>query len=91
MTFAQIIIFLCGISNFWAHKAVMETDHPFVRDSKEYFGKYMGKWGSLSIEFMLLLAAFIGAAYFGIYAIIIYVIYSGFNLISAWVLLTGRI
>ena len=42
-----IITFLLGIANFAMHRAVVESNHPFVRDSKLHFGRHFGKMAAI--------------------------------------------
>ena len=51
--------FLLGIANFAMHKAVIESGHPFVKDSKLYFGRHFGKHGSYVLEFVILVGALV--------------------------------
>lgn len=86
-----ILCFLMGIGNFAMHKAVAESGHPFVRDTKLYFGKHFGQYGSYSVEWLMLA----GAMYFaheGSFVISsIYAAYTAVNALAAWLLLSGRI
>lgn len=85
-----IACFLLGIANFAMHKAVIESGHPFVEDTKLYFGRHFGRSGSYLIEFLLLLGALFfaygnSALVFGLYAG-----YTACNAIAAWLLLSRR-
>ncbi|MFC4291474.1 hypothetical protein ACFOWX_03495 [Sphingorhabdus arenilitoris] len=86
-----IIAFLLGIANFAMQKAVSESGHPFVEDSKIHFGKYFGKNSSYYLEYAIL----VGVMYFAVggswLAVGIYLVYSAINALAAWVLLTGRV
>lgn len=80
-----------GVINFFLHKAVIESGHPFIEDTKYYFGRHFGKNSSYIIEFALLLAA-LGFASTGSWlTVLIYGAYTGFNVIAAWMLLTGKV
>jgi hypothetical protein len=85
-----VICFLLGIGNFAMHKAVIESGHPFVEDTKLYFGRYFGRHGSYLVEFGILvgtmLFAFSGAAWI----IAFYAIYTACNAVAVWLLLTHR-
>ena len=50
-----IACFVLGVANFAMHKAVMESGHPFVEDTKLYFGRHFGRNGSYMVEYILLL------------------------------------
>ena len=84
-----VLIFLFGIANFAAHKAVLESGHPLV---KRIAWLRPGRFGppSLALEFGVLLAAllFVAEGYGAMGWV--YAIYSIANIGSAWALLTGR-
>ncbi len=86
-----IITFLLGIANFAMHRAVVESNHPFVRDSKLHFGRHFGKNGSYYLEFGILLALLAFAAGGSWIAPGVYLVYSALNLLAAWLLLSGRV
>lgn len=86
-----IICFVLGIGNFAMHKAVVESGHPFVEDSKLYFGRHLGRNGSYAIEFVMLAAAMIFAASGSWIAIVFYTIYTALNAVAAYVLLNGKV
>ena len=85
-----IVLFLLGIGNFAVHKAVLESGHPML-DALPAFYKSGGGRLSLGFEFMLLLVAMLLGAN-GVPGMgVAYLIYSIFNLGTAWLVLTGRI
>lgn len=84
-----IICFILGVTNFACHKAVMKSGHPFVEDTKTYFGKHFGKYGGYSIEFLILLAALIYSN--SLILTFIYIAYSGLNMVTAYMLINGKI
>lgn len=86
-----ILCFFMGIGNFAMHKAVAESTHPFVEDTKRYFGRHFGKSGSYAIELALLIGAMLFAQDGSLWATSLYLGYTLFNGIAAWMLLTGRI
>ncbi len=86
-----IICFLLGIANFAMHKAVIDSDHPFVHDSKLYFGRHIGPYGSYIIEYILLLGTLYFAHNGSIIIPICYLGYTLFNALAAWLLLSGRV
>ncbi len=88
---ALILCFLLGIGNFAAHKAVLESGHPFVRDAKYYFGRHFGQNTSYILEFVALSAAMIFAFAGSTIVLIAYLTYSLANMIAAWLLLSGRV
>jgi hypothetical protein len=86
-----ILVFVLGVANFGMHKAVVESGHPFVEDSKLYFGRHFGQKSSYILEFVILLAVLVFAANGSWIAPAVYLIYTGLNSLAAWLLLTGRI
>jgi hypothetical protein len=86
-----VAIFIMGIANFAMHRAVVESGHPFVRDSKLYFGRHIGKNGSYILEFAVLLGMMTLAANGSWFAPAVYGIYTALNMLAAWLLLTGRV
>ena len=85
-----IACFVLGVANFAMHKAVMESGHPFVEDTKLYFGRHFGRNGSYMVEYILLLGAlFFAHANSGL----IFGLYAGYtlcNAMAAWMLLSRR-
>lgn len=86
-----IMAFILGVANFGMHKAVVESGHPFVEDSKFYFGRHFGRQSSYILEFVILLAVLAFTANGSWIASAAYFVYTGLNLLAAWLLLTGRI
>jgi hypothetical protein len=86
-----IACFLLGIGNFAMHKAVLESRHPFVEDSKLYFGQHFGKRTSYVIELVLLAGAMLMAHEGVLWIVWGYMAYSALNGIAAWLLLSGKI
>jgi hypothetical protein len=85
-----VMCFLMGIANFAMHKAVAESGHPFVEDTKLYFGRYFGQYASYGIELAMLTGA-MWFAYEGAAIIaFIYWVYTGMNALETWLLLSGR-
>ena len=85
-----VLVFLLGIGNFAAHKAVLESRHPLLGQVPWFFQLLGGRF-SLAIEFAMLLGALLmvyqGSANWALF----YAVYSLANLGSAWLLLSGRI
>ena len=86
-----IICFVLGVANFALHKAVVESRHPFVEDTKLYFGRHFGRSGSYVIEFVMLAAAMIFAASGSWVIVIFYTIYTLLNMLAAYLLLNGKV
>jgi hypothetical protein len=83
--------FFLGIGNFAMHRAVVESGHPFVEDTKYYFGRHFGRNASYVLEFVILASAMILSHGGALWAFLAYVIYSVLNSIAAWLLLSGRV
>jgi hypothetical protein len=86
-----IVCFFMGIGNFAMHKAVAESGHPFVEDTKIYFGQHFGQNISYFLEFAMLLGAMIMAHQGVLWIAFIYFAYTFFNGVAAWLLLSGRV
>ena len=52
-----IVCFVMGVANFAMHKAVSESGHPFVEETKRYFSPQFSPYGSYAIELALLMGA----------------------------------
>ncbi len=86
-----IVCFFLGIINFAMHKAVVESRHPFVEDTKLYFGRHIGKYGSYVLEFAILTGAMLFADSGSDLIALFYAFYAAINGLAAWLLLSGRI
>jgi hypothetical protein len=86
-----IICAIFGVANFYLHKAAIESGHPFVEDTKYYFGRHFGTAGSYIIEFVILTTALSFVSTSAIIVMLLYGGYTMFNGIAAYLLLTGRI
>ncbi|MGI8942675.1 MAG: hypothetical protein ACR2FJ_00290 [Qipengyuania sp.] len=87
---ALVLIFLAGIINFAANKAVLESRHPILDQLPRVLRAWSGRM-PLVAEFIVLLAAMLLVAngYSGFRWG--YGAYTVFNLLSAWAILTRRI
>lgn len=85
-----VFCFLMGIANFAMHKAVAESGHPFVEDTKRYFGKHFSPYGSYALELALLLGAMLLAHEGSMWVMLLYWGYTAMNGIATWLLLSGR-
>jgi hypothetical protein len=83
--------FFLGIGNFAMHKAVVESGHPFVEDTKLHFGRHFGRNGSYALEFVMLAGAMVLAYDGAIWATLAYLGYTAMNAVAAWLLLSGKI
>ncbi|WP_374410088.1 hypothetical protein [Novosphingobium colocasiae] len=88
------IVFLLGVANFAAHKAVLESGHPIITRMAFLFGRD-GLRPSLLIEFAVLLAVMalinVAAPASAPGLTLFYALYSLGNLVSAWMVLRGRV
>ena len=85
-----VFCFLMGVANFAMHKAVAGSGHPFVEDTKRYFGKYFSPYGSYAIELFLLMGAMLFAQGGSMWVVLLYWGYTTMNGIATWLLLSGR-
>jgi hypothetical protein len=86
-----IICFFLGIGNFALHRAVVESGHPFVEDTKIYFGRHIGRNASYILELGVLAGAMILSHGGALSALLAYMLYSAMNGVAAWLLLSGRV
>jgi hypothetical protein len=90
---AIVIVFLLGIVNFAAHRAVLDGGHPLVDAmprAMRSLGRLLGGRLSLVVEFVMLLGALwmVDAGSTG--WALAYLGYSALNGLSAWLILGGR-
>ena len=85
-----IVIFLLGIGNFAVHKAVLESRHPLLGRVPFFFHLLGGRF-SLLIEFAMLLGAMLMVAQGSFGWALFYGCYTAVNVLSAWLITSGRI
>lgn len=85
-----VLVFLFGILNFAAHKALLESGHPMLAQVPWYVQPLGGRL-SLVVEFVLLLGAMIVVAAGSQGWAWIYAIYTMLNGVSAWLIASGRV
>lgn len=85
-----IFVFLLGVGNFAAHRAVLESRHPLL-DRVPMFFQLLGGRFSLLIEFAMLLGTMLMAAQGSLGWVVFYGIYTAVNALSAWLIMSGRI
>ncbi|MEQ1497654.1 MAG: hypothetical protein ABL914_03255 [Novosphingobium sp.] len=83
------LIFLLGIANFAAHQAVLDSRHPLL-DRVPFFYMLGGRF-SLAVEFAMLVGAMLVVANGSAGWVFFYALYSGVNLLSAWLIRSGRV
>ena len=84
------ICFLLGIANFSMHTAVAESGHPFVEETKRYFSRYFGPYGSYAIELALLIGAMWLANAQSLAVSLLYAAYTAINGVATWLLLSNK-
>lgn len=87
---ALIFVFLLGIGNFAAHKAVLESGHPVLGQLAWLFESLGGRL-SLLLEFAMLLGTLLALGQGGSGWAWFYAGYSALNFGTAWLILTGRL
>lgn len=87
---ALVVLFLLGVVNFAMHKAVLASRHPMLAQVPWFFHMLGGRF-SLVVEFMMLLGSMLMVASGSTGWAWGYVIYSLFNGVSAWLILTRRV
>jgi hypothetical protein len=70
---------------------VVESGHPFVEDTKLYFGRHIGRNGSYVIELVILASAMIFAAAGSWIILLLYIAYTLLNILAAYMLLKGKV
>lgn len=84
------LIFVLGIANFAMHRAVLESGHPLL-DQLPGSRRGGGRRMTLFFEFGILLAAMLLTANGWPTLAWAYLLYSGLNALTAWMILTGRV
>ena len=84
------ICFLLGIANFYMHKAVAESGHPYVEETKRYFRRNIGPYGSYALELALLIGALWLANTGALAVSLLYAAYTAINGVASWVLLSNK-
>ncbi len=87
--FPVMLVFVLGIGNFTAHKAVISSNHPALAQMPWY--NALGGRFSLGLEFLILLGAMLLAAGGSLGWVLGYVLYSVFNFVAAWLILKGKV
>lgn len=85
-----ILVFLLGVFNFAAHKAVLESGHPMLAQVPWLFQPLGGRL-SLIVEFAMLLGAMIMAAAGSFGWTMLYAFYTAFNALAAWLIAGNRL
>jgi len=85
-----VLVFLLGIANFAMHKAVLESGHPLL-GQVPWFVQMLGGRASLVVEFVMLLGSMLMVASGSTGWALGYAGYSVINLVSAWLILSGRV
>jgi hypothetical protein len=90
MGWPTIIIFVLGIGNFAANRAVFESGHP-VLASLPHSSRLLGQRAALITEFAVLFFALLLSVEGWPGFVWAYCGYSAFTAIAAWLILSGRV
>ncbi|MBA4162512.1 MAG: hypothetical protein C0515_10655 [Novosphingobium sp.] len=85
-----ILLFFLGMGNFAMHKAVLESHHPLLERVPLFYNLLGGRF-SLLVEFVMLLGAMLMVAQGSLGWALFYGVYTAFNALSAWLIMSGRI
>jgi hypothetical protein len=83
------LIFLLGIANFAAHQSVLDSRHPLLSRVPLFY--MLGGRFSLAIEFIMLVGAMLVVANGSAGWALFYSLYTAVNLVSAWLIRSGRV
>ncbi|WP_246543590.1 hypothetical protein [Novosphingobium profundi] len=89
VTLALIVVFVLGVGNFAAHKAVLESGHRMLAQVPWLF-KPLGGPISLVVEFVMLLGTMLMVAAGSQGWALLYLGYSLANAVAAWMIVTER-
>lgn len=84
------ICFILGVANFYMHKAVTESDHPFVTKTRRHFGTPFGPYASYALELALLIGAMWLANGGSLTVSLLYTAYTAINAVACWLLLSNK-
>ena len=87
---ALVILFALGVANFALNRAVLDSGHPLLKQMPRSLRR-VGIPVAMAAEFVILLAAMLLAAYGWPSIVWAYGGYFALNLVSAWLILGGRI
>ena len=87
---AVLFIFLMGVGNFALLQAVLKSGHPLI-GRMPWFVHMLGGRTTLITEFLVLLAALLLAANGWPWLAWVYLGYTAFNAMAAWLILTRRV
>lgn len=85
------LVFLSGIVNFAAQKAVMESGHPFIESVREHFGKVAGERLGMFLDFVILAGTLLTAHKGNVVMPLMYFGYTAFNIGAAYLILNRKI
>ena len=83
------IVFVLGVGNFAAQRAVLESGHPMLEELPGALHRGGGRLAK-ALEFGVLLAAMLLTANGWPAAAIGYGLYTALNILAAWLILSGR-
>ncbi len=86
-----LLVFLSGIVNFAAQKAVMESGHPFIDSVREHFGRVAGERLGMFLDFIILAGTLMVAHKGNVVMPLLYFGYTAFNIGAAYLILNRKI
>lgn len=81
-TLTLFFLFLMGIANFAAHRAMLESPHPVVQEALSSLRGQFGQQATYILEFFVLLGAMAFESKHPLATLIIYGLYTMFNLLT---------
>ena len=85
------LVFISGIINFAAQKAVMESGHPFIESVRDHFGKVAGERLGMFLDFVILAGTLLVAHKGNVMMPLFYFGYTAFNIGAAYLILKRKI
>ena len=85
-----ILVFLLGVGNFAAHRAVLQSRHPLLGRVPNFFHLLGGRF-ALALEFAMLVGVMLVVAGGSPGWALFYGVYTAVNAVAAWLILTNRI
>ena len=85
------LVFLSGIVNFAAQKAVIESGHPFIESVREHFGKVAGERLGMFLDFVILAGTLMVAHKGNVVMPFMYFGYTVFNMVAAYLIWQRKI
>lgn len=77
-----ILLFLMGIANFAAHRGMLESGHPLVEEATRSLRSTFGRNATYVLEYILLVTAMMFHASHPILPVLLYGLYTMFNVLA---------